>query len=272
MSVDAGRAWQVVGDCEACRTEGANTEIHAEGVGAIRSTCQVCGRTEEAGEVVQSGLDMRDTTVARNAIDAWARREGLTTGELADGLVGLPLEEIVHRYHTGQPVPTTLDVLAFLFPGMSAGVAPGNVSVSEEALADAPAPERTPDDPRAPARVLVSVMIADGTVSAAERRFVDRFLDAHGMTPLTPDEIRPWRPYELGPVRDRALAEATLKASVELLHLDGVRDGSELRVLHTFARTWGIDTERIDAWDRHYDRHHAPPLRTVWRALSRWVR
>ena len=114
--------------------------------------------------------------------------------------------------------------------------------------------------------------LADGTLTGAERGYIDRFLAAHGMEPLTPQELRPWRPHELGPLRDRELAEATLQAAVELMHLDAVRDGSELRIVRTYARVWGVDEAKITAWDRHYDRHYAPPMSSVWRALSRWVR
>lgn len=267
--MNTGRAWQVVVDCDACLTEGATTEIHTEGC-VLGSSCQVCLRTVEAGELVEPGLDMTDATVAREALHDWASREGLEIGELARGVVGLELAEILARYARREPVPTSLDVLAFLFPGSTAGGSPTNVPI-----APTPAPtvrSAVPADPRAPARVLASIMVADGTLGAAERRFVDAFLVEHGMEPLEPAEIRPWRPHELGPVHDRDLAEATLEAAVELVHLDGVRDRSELRVLHTFARVWGVDASRIDTWDRHYDRHHAPPFRTVWRALSRWVR
>ncbi|MCA9566966.1 MAG: TerB family tellurite resistance protein [Myxococcales bacterium] len=273
MTEVAGRAWQVVVDCVTCNTEGAATEVHAEGAEhPLTSTCAVCGRETASGELVSGGADMRDPEVARQALAAWAEREGLSSEGLADAVIGLPLEEVVHRYAHGHPVPTNLDVIAFLFPGMAAGAAPKGVNVAVGEVESAREVERTPDDPRAPARVLVSVMLADGTLTGAERGYIDRFLAAHGMEPLTPQELRPWRPHELGPLRDRELAEATLQAAVELMHLDAVRDGSELRIVRTYARVWGVDEAKITAWDRHYDRHYAPPMSSVWRALSRWVR
>jgi uncharacterized tellurite resistance protein B-like protein len=216
---------------------------------------------------------MRDPEQARRALEQWAVFEGLTLDELSAGVLCSPVDEVVQRYATGQPVPTALDVFAFLFPGASAGVLPPSDSASSERSAPKRArPAPIPDDPRAPARLLASVMVADGSMHPSEQAHVARFLEEHQMEPLAPEELRPWRPYELGPVRDLELARAALKSAVQLMHLDGVRDPSELRIVRTYARAWGVDDADVQEWDTAFDHHYAPALRIVWRALSRWVR
>lgn len=269
-------AWQVVADCHACRTEASVTEVHAARVGIVARTCAACGTTaEHDGDrlVEVLGADMRDPEAAREALTRWAERENTALDELVASTMGRSVDEVLASYAAGEAVSTNLDVLAFLFPGATAGAAPDGVSIAEpEAVPVRPPPEEVPDDPRAPARVLATVMLADGSLRADEKAFVADFLAERQISPLQPDELRPWRPHELGPVRDTELARATLKAAVELMHLDGVRDGSELRIVQTFARVWGVDASEVDAWDRTFDHHYAPPLRMVWRALSRWVR
>ncbi len=267
------RAWELTLDCPACRTEGTWAEIYVEGMrGASEGHCEVCGHRREQGRVVHPGLQMADPDVARRALDAWAKRQGLSTEELAHHIFGLDLDEVIARYHRSEPVSTVLDAIAFLFPAMGC-------TVSAAPRANVPPPPRTssqepaspPDDPHTPGKVLATVMVADGTLLPRERAYIDRFLERHQLPPLAKDAIRPWRPHELGPVRDPELARATLEAAVELMHLDGIRDLAELRVVRTFARVWGIADEQIDVWDRHYARRHAPPLRALWRALTHWT-
>ncbi|MCB9677289.1 MAG: TerB family tellurite resistance protein [Alphaproteobacteria bacterium] len=311
-------AWQVIADCPHCHTHGAvlqlmdpdNPACHL-GVPAV-SECQMCGRTETAGEpellprdpigsnrcpacrkplsvasreaaccdqcgwgpevVVQPGLDLSDETLVRAGLSRWAASEGLTIDELCAGSLGGPTDDVVGRYLRGEPVESSMDAIAFLFPGMAAGSALGaHIEAPVRAERDAPSTERAPD-PRAAARLLVSVMVADGQIRAGERAYVDAFLAKESMAPLTPSELRPWRPHEIGPVGDFELARRAVQAAVELMHLDGERDGSELRIVRTFARAWGVPEREVDAWNRQLDRHYAPPLRVVWRALDRWVR
>jgi tellurite resistance protein len=231
-----------------------------------------CGECDWAPELTRTpGLDLIDEAIVRESLTRWAGREGLTIGELCEGSLGGSVEEVVQRYLSGEPVESSMDAIAFLFPGMAAGSAVGAVIGRPEAPEEVEEVERHPD-PRAAARLLVSVMVADGQIRAGELNFVTAFLEREGLEPLTPAEYRPWRPHEVGPIESHEMAERVVQAAVELMHLDGERDGSELRIVRTFARAWGVPERSVDEWNRTYDRRYAPPMRVVWRALSRWVR
>jgi hypothetical protein len=151
-------------------------------------------------------------------------------------------------------------VIAFLFPG-----AGGAVSRSLErtqvvdGLPAAEAPEPAPRpaaDPRTAVRLLVSVMVADGSLRAGERTFVVRFLEREGLPPLAPEDLRVWRPAELGAPPDAALCDRALEAAVHLMHLDRERDGSEWTVVREFARAWSVPEQRLSEWDRRYGQRY----------------
>ncbi|MEZ4317513.1 MAG: hypothetical protein R3F61_08410 [Myxococcota bacterium] len=231
--------------------------------------CEACGFTAEV--TVRAGLDLSDAGAIRAGLERWAASEGVTIDELCESSLGGPTDAVVAKYLAREPVESSLDAIAFLFPGMAAGSALGANIEAPDAPKHAPVEQREPD-PRAAARLLVSVMVADGQIRAGERAFVDAFLVAHGLEPLAPSELRPWRPHEVGPIGSAELAEGAVRAAVELMHLDGERDGSELRIVRTFARAWGVTERDVEQWNRQYDRRYAPPLRVVWRALNRWVR
>jgi hypothetical protein len=231
--------------------------------------CSACDFT--VAIATTPGLDVQDAQAVRAGLERWADEEGVSLDELCTGSLGAPVDTLVARYRAGEPVESTADAIAFLFPGMAAGSALGANLTAREPT---DRPERTPRPPdlRAPARLLVSVMVADGQIRQGEQAFVERFLQQEGLDPLTPRDLRPWRPHEVGPIADRALAERTVRAAVELMHLDGERDGSEDRIVRTFARAWGVPDRDLARWSAEHDRRYAPRLAVVWRALSRWVR
>ncbi|MFN7147384.1 MAG: hypothetical protein ACK4YP_26690, partial [Myxococcota bacterium] len=100
----------------------------------------------------------------------------------------------------------------------------------------APPPEDAPD-PHDIARALASVMLADGRIRPAERRFLDQALARMGAPPLDDGDLRVWRPHELGPVPD---PKGLLQAMRLLALCDHEADGSERRVLEEFARAWHV--------------------------------
>ena len=301
--------WQAVGDCSWCKVEGATVELIDPSHPSFHygraadSTCQLCGHretyegltvgtcracgdglTEHAREhhacercgdlpavTRVNGIDLADAIQVRRALDAWAQREGMRTDELCQSSLGLDVDEVVQRLVTGQLVESTLHAIAFLFPGMAAGGSASESIVTEAPVVPAAVVPLQAIDPRAPVRLLISVMLADGAIVAGELSFIERFLTTHGLSAIQPEELRPWRPHEIGAIQDEAMALAALEAAVELMHLDGSRDGSELRIVRTFARVWGIPEAQIEKWNRTYERRYAPPLSIVWRALTRWV-
>lgn len=299
--------WQAIGDCGRCRVEGATVELIDPGHPsflygrALLTNCKLCQRTEDyiglegrcssCGEAIDDrardlhgcgacghvpdpdvveGIDLSDPEAIRLALKSWAADEGMSPAELCEHSLGLTEDELIARLARGEKIESSLHAIAFLFPGMAAG------GSADEAVFTAPrepppAPEPVEPDPMAPARLLVSVMLADGAMLAAERKFLDGFLATHGIPGLSDDDLRPWRPHEVGPIATPELAEATIEAAVELMHLDGSFDGSELRIIRTFARVWGVSEQKLAGWTRKYERRYAPPLSTLWAALSRWV-
>lgn len=301
--------WQAVGDCVWCQVEGATTELidpahpSFQYGRATLSSCNLCGRTEtwenlvpdrcracqrsltaetrerhacvHCGDTpeptVEPGIDLQDEAAVRAALARWAEQEGLSADELCSGSLGIGQDAVVAALAAGKPVSSSLHAIAFLFPGMAAG---GSAAAETELVADVaptPAPVVPPPDVFAPARLLVSVMLADGAIVAGEQSFVERFLEKHGLPGLQPEDLRPWRPHEVGRIESDELARAALEAAVELMHLDGSSDGSELRIIRTFARVWGVPETQIQAWNRVQERRHARPLSRVWRTFTRFV-
>lgn len=274
-----GAPWQVLADCPHCRTEAGVVELMdpndpqcAAGIPSERR-CRMCGWQEG----VRPPANLRDASAALAALQAWAVEEGEPdVGVFARGSFGAEADEVVARLVRGDAVPTTFDVIAFLFP--SGGAASIQRAVERTVVVDrAPETRAEPTlavepevtDPRTPARVLVSVMVADGTLRAGERRFIVQFLEREGLPPLAPDDLRVWRPSELGPVPEPAMRDRVLEAAVHLMHLDRERDGSEWRVVRTFARAWGVDDQRLDQWDRRYDRRYSSAMGRLGQLLVR---
>lgn len=287
----AGAPWQVLADCPYCRTEAAVIELMdpahpacASGVPSDRR-CRMCGWHEVAspsGEPMIPKIPpakLRDARTALQALRSWAAEEGETdVGIFVRGSFGAEPDEIVDRLVRGDPVPTTFDVIAFLFPsagGASVQRAIERLGEGEPPVAAVAPVDRTapaPADVRTPARLLVSVMVADGTIRAGERRFLVRFLEQEGLPPFASGDLRVWRPSELGPAPEPELRDRVLEAAVHLMHLDRERDGSEWRVIRTFARAWGVDDARLDGWDRAYERRYGPLISRLGRWIVRLLR
>ncbi len=280
----SGDAWQVLADCPHCRVEAAIVEwmdpLHApclRGVPAERR-CRCCGlheRSDAAGTLGALSVpeDLRDGARARAALERWAAEEGEPELDVfCRANLGGSVDEVVALLAAGEVVPTTFDVIAFLFPGGGGGGSGGPVGPEREVprvidgladpsgsyLASGAAPEVM--DRRTPARVLVSVMVADGSLRTAERTFVARFLEREGLPPMGPEDLRVWRPGELGAPPPPELRDRVLEAAVHLMHLDREREGSEWRVIRAFATAWGVTEDSLRGWDRGYDRRYTTAM------------
>ncbi len=274
--------WQVLADCPHCRTEAAVLELMdpldpgcAAGVPSERR-CRLCAWTELRGRPVGAPEDLTDPDRARAALARWAAEDGEPDVDVfCTANLGGDAAHVVALLGRRDPVPTTFDVIAFLFPGAgggSVGRALDHTPIVDGLPGDAPveaAPVAAPMDPRTPARLLVSVMVADGTLRSGERTFVLRFLEREGFPPLAPDDLRVWRPAELGPVPEPALRDRLLEAAVHLMHLDRERDGSEWTVVREFARAWGVPEATLAGWDRGYERRYASAMGRLARLLDR---
>jgi len=231
---------------------------------------------------VHGPLDLGDQAAARAALVRWAEEEGVPVDDFCAANMGRPADEVVQLLVQRRPVPTSFDVIAYLFPSGAAGGAASMARTPE--VVDLPPVEvvepdpvvvgggEAPMHPRTPARVLVSVMLADGELRAGERQFVNRFLQLHDLEPLSHNDLRVWRPLELGPQPPPELRDRILEAAVHLAHLDRERDGSEWKVLSAFARAWGVTDDQLGVWDKQYDRRYATTMNRLWRSLTRLVR
>lgn len=265
------------GRCPACNkplSEAARTG---------RGICGHCRYTPRLRETTPP-VSMRSGRAARAALLRWASIEGEhDVDQFCQAHMGAGVDEIVARLGRGERIGTTFDVIAWLFPDSGGGAvstradAPGSrpVEIVDRSpappTADVPVP-RAPMDPRTPARVLVSVMAADGELRPGELRFIRSFLEAEGLPPMDPADLRIWRPHELPVPPDAQVREQLIEACVHLMHLDRQRDGTEWKVVRAFAAAWGVPDADLDAWDRSYDAHYSTVMTRLWGTLSRFVR
>ena len=277
-------AFQVLSDCPNCLIESAVVELMdpqiVTGV-AVQASCRACGHQVECGEVQNVGRQIDDIVVAREMLSGWAQREG--EEDLAmfceTNLCGVSVEDATNRLVTGQPIPSSFDVVAFLFPGMGGGgmtrssnaeavSTPSRTMLNEEESTGREATgEGHPSDPaKTVPRALAAVMMADGEIRRGERDFLDAVVAQLGLAPLGDDELRVWRPSEL--VRPDQPGEI-LRAMIELAYVDRQRDGSEWRVIREYGRYWRFPLADLEEMASREDHRTAPAMRRLWRALKR---
>ena len=215
---------------------------------------------------------------------------------------------IYERIRDGERVETNFDVLAFLFPELAlassiplepsaaAEPAPSSPAASLEAPSSRPrgspasepvrpAPDESPVasvsppataspadeircEPWAPMLPLVSVMVADGRVHPAEEAFLQRILTANQCPPVPAAFVRVHRPDSVPVPPDPRARERMIEAMIHLVHVDRLRDGTEIRVVEEYARAWGIAAARVTHWDDLYRRRYATGLRRLWLILQ----
>ncbi len=260
-----------MGRCPAC------TKALGEAARSGEAPCPHCGYSPTLNEV-HLPSDLTDATAALAALTRWATEEGEPDVEsFCTANMGAPSAQVVAWLGAGEVVPTTFDVIAFLFPGGGGGggaspvasATPTDRRRDSEPSSPGVAPTPEPMDPRTPARVLVSVMVADGALRAGEHTFVLRWLEREGLPAMESSDLRVWRPTELGTPPEPELRDRVLEAAVHLMHLDRQRDGSEWRVVEAFARAWGVDPHTLRAWDRRYDKRYRSPMRSLMAVLDR---
>ena len=114
---------------------------------------------------------------------------------------------------------------------------------------------------------LVSVMVADGRVHPEEEAFLMRVLARQEMPPVPAALVRVHRPETVPFSESMEARESMLEAMVHLVHVDRLRDGTEIRVVDEYARYWGIAPERVTHWDKLYQDHYAIGTRRLWMLL-----
>ncbi len=247
-----GRAVEVLVDCPTCRVEGARVELVADEI-AAESRCRLCGERAVDGVVVVPGLRFVDEAVARDALAGWAREEGEDDVDafVRANFSGRDRAQVCAALVAGEPVETSLEVVAWLFGGRGAfaGVSALGARLRHEdeptdavelaAVTSSP----TAFDPRDVTRALCAIVLADGRVHPAEEPLLAEALLALGAPVPTPTDRRVWRPNEVGPVADPA---ATLSWMRRLALADAEADPSEVRLLRAYARAWRADVDAIE--------------------------
>jgi len=284
---------QVLSTCPACKVEAALlglVELEADHSRVVEGRCRLCARHERDGVLLDPGIRFRDARQVEAGLLRWAAEEGEVDLEafVAAGFSGLETDRVVAALLAGQPVETSFDVIAWLFPGMAGGgAAPATIDAAElvravehgsrgvlgaraPAVPPSVSPARPPpaDPRRAAIRALAAVMLADGLIRPGERAFLDGFALRAGIAAIDEAELRPWRPADVGHPAD---PEPILLAMVELTFIDRQRDGSEWRVVREFARHWGYPLEHLERLGERKEQELAPAMVRLWRSLRRLV-
>jgi len=245
--------------------------------------CGNCG-LRAWSDVVHDPVSLADRDAIEAALKRWAAEDGFEdTEELLDSsFVDPTLDGLMAAMAAGQKIETSFDVLGFLFSHMGGGAGggqPAGAAVDHDALVQAQevvargsAPRGVPPtlriklpQARAPHRrnralPLVSVMAADGQTREPELRFINAFLAEEKLAPIRPEEIRVHRPHEVGPVGSLTDRERICELMMELAHIDGEIDETEMRVIREYARAWGVDPARIDGWEKEWEHKQASRL------------
>lgn len=264
-------------DCAHCACEGSRIETWDPDALACRydtplsATCRVCGHTVRS---VVLGVDahLEDVTPPRRpaslaeleaALDAWAPLEGAGDRQgLVDAYFVLRSPaEVFAALSRGERVETTFDVTDFLFSGGAGTAAAGEPAVMREREEEAsPVTVRIPQPvsirriggARDELLALASVAAADGEAGPDDLAVLERAAQKRGVPLLPLADVRVYRPNEVDPPPTLVDRERVLEEMFQMAWSDGQMDDSEMRVIKSFARAWGIDPERVREWVELY--------------------
>lgn len=305
-------AFQILEDCPDCGVEGAVVglvdPLQAEGV-AVVASCRLCGRKELGGKLKRAGRAFSTPEQVVVALRRWAQAEGTDDVDefCAANMSGLSPREVGALVVAGQPVATSFDVIAFLFPGMGAGAGPNlgdgfdpyEPARSMDVLpggwptaAPPPAPDalpvgwpepRLPDalpdgwpearppapPPVDPRRTPVRALAAVMLADGIASKGERQFLERFcAAARLAPPTAEDLRAWRPGELPPPDDANIVVDAMVELAHLDRQQDGSEWRVVREFARAWGLDLAALEK-RRKQIAPRGPQMGRLFTALSR---
>jgi tellurite resistance protein len=270
-------------DCPHCRVQGAVVETWDSATPGtpIASRCRMCIREVEAGVEAKPARALLQLKDVSEALARWAHEEGFASVEefVASAFVLGTLPAVHTALIVGDPIETSFDVMGFLFshvggdtPGVAADDKPAALVESKPAPAAAlTAIGSRPLAPQNEILALASVAAADGVVLPIERAFLDDAARSKGVVPLADEAVRVYRADEVGPVGGLLDRERVLEKMVELAFVDGELDESERRVIKGFARAWGVDPARVDAWLAAWSVDAAPLFQRLVKRAARWL-
>lgn len=229
-------AFQVLRDCPDCLVESAMVEFIdpavAEGV-AVEAWCRLCGRREALGELEHHGVRFLDAAHALGFLERWARAEGEEEAQAfcVANIGGLDTAEVARRLVAREPVHTSFDVVAFLFPGMGGGLASA-----------APPPEVAPEQRReaeGSEAVFAGPPAARGQRPVQERALLraDTVLDA--IEEAHTQETDSWVPPDEVEVHAED-ARAAVRALASVMLADGLIRPGERVFLDAFLHKAGL--------------------------------
>lgn len=266
-------ALQVLVDCPACRVECALVELIDPASPLRLGRCRLCAHETANGDTLTQGRVFANADAVEGALIEWASAEG----ELLDVFVesnfgGLDADGIAAAILRGERIPTSFDVVAWLFKDRTGGMvalgAPGAAGDRGTSLATPCGPvtppvgvasgagiavgerpgfvaDKRPDsvtaapanDLRVVTRALAATALADGAAIDIEREVLARLVAKLGAPAAEPEDWKAWRPNELGRPPD---PPATIAAMRVLALADGIADPGEARLIREFARAWGV--------------------------------
>ena len=255
-------AARATGHCPGCAHPLTDNELAAH-------ACGVCGARARR-EPSKPPVDLRDRAAFERALRRMADDEsdGDLEAFVAANFAGRTLDEAHARIVRGEAVATGFGALPTLFsPTAGAGrgspVAARRNTPVRPISVPPPRPIEHAYDPRAMVLALVSVLAADANYDAREMAFIERFVEAEGMAPLQPDEMRVHRPLEVSARIPPARRQEVVELMMELACIDGSADPSELRIVESYAVAWGITRASLDAWHARYKARYATDLQRV---------
>lgn len=238
--------------------------------GRATRRCSRCGATATLRQTVPP-RSLATLAEVREALSIWAGDEGYASAEemLEASFEHETVTEVRDAIAAHLPVPTSFDVLGFLFAHMasaasalpSEGELPlqGELPMAASEVLGTMAPTRRiklptsrPPHRRNRALPLISVMAVDGRILDCERQFIAAMLSQEGLAPLDDKEIRVHRPHEVGPVGSLVERERLIELMVQLAHIDSQKDESEMRLIREYGRAWGVDPARVEGWEAKY--------------------
>lgn len=320
MSVDPpsasdGEAFEALADCDACLVESAVVELISPrgGVGVVlERRCRLCLREHREGALTHPGEGLRgDAEAARRALERWARADGDDDAErfVLAHFGGLALAGAAERLARGEPVETSFDAIAWLFPGVSAvggGGGGGGGATPRVAPLDAKdtletgppkfvtgEPQITwPDVRRArPSVPPVAIPVTHESIprhlqplrvsarALASVMLADGEADARDRAfidrTLAGWGHPPIEPSDLAVWRPHDLGwphdpGAVVEAMCRLAYVDGQRDATEWRVVREFARSWGVSLDAVESLGAQLRKEHLHGWRKTLSNLRGW--
>lgn len=240
--------FHILHSCPNCLIEGVLIEAFEENTEEpVSFACSFCQHEPSKKE----GITFVDAEQIKHHLHEWVHREG---GKNVDqfcemNFYGLSQEEVIDNLLNKEPIPSSFDVLEYLFPGFGGG----GISITsdeeqqdwEEPLLTEEAYSYVPDSSiPVEARALAAVMLADGDWREDEERLINQILQAQGLSSVQEEDKYGWMPIDLPIPKD---PEKLILQMMDVAFVDEELDESEWRVIKEFARYWGCDRKKLQA-------------------------